>query len=86
LALWASFTIFLKLILDNPSLTPMVARFSDGFSNSFFSLRQKSLILIIAMDAILDWLNSVSQDVIEQSKMEAEKSKQAKNTKANRLN
>jgi hypothetical protein len=36
----ATFTAFLKLILDNPLQTRMVAKFSKGFSLSFFSLRQ----------------------------------------------
>jgi hypothetical protein len=39
--LWATFTAFLKLILDNPFQTRMVAKFPNGFSLSFFSLRRK---------------------------------------------
>jgi hypothetical protein len=35
--------LFLKLILDNPLQTRMVAKFPKGFSLSFFSLRRKKL-------------------------------------------
>lgn len=81
-------TFWIKVLLDN---TDGKDRFLSRHAilhgqDVTYGNYEKSLILIIAMDAILDWLNSVSQDVIEQSKMEAEKSKQAKNTKANRLN
>ncbi|MDO9266900.1 MAG: nucleotidyltransferase domain-containing protein [Sulfurimonas sp.] len=41
--LWATFTAFLKLILDNPLQTRIVAKFYKGFIHSFFLLRQKNL-------------------------------------------
>jgi hypothetical protein len=37
--LGANFTAFLKLILDNPFQTRMVAKFYKDFIHSFFSLR-----------------------------------------------
>jgi hypothetical protein len=37
--LGATFTAFLKLILDNPFQTRMVAKFYKDFIHSFFSLR-----------------------------------------------
>lgn len=42
---------------------------------------EKSLILIITMDSILEWLNQVSEDVIEYSKEEARKIIQEKKKK-----
>lgn len=47
---------------------------------------EKSLILIITMDSILEWLENISKDVIERSKFEAEKIIQKKSVKNKRIN
>lgn len=44
--LGATFTTFLKLILDNPFQTRMVAEFYKGFIHSFFSLRQNPVLKV----------------------------------------